>query len=173
MGTNSKENVGLWCACLCNLISSPIDFRYKFLGYSGFNFKVTHPLGVITTKLEQHCLWWLFRIPYRTYLKVVDLVLTQLEWLLSFSAYHNINILRKPHLMVLHLFTFTWFHLLKFLVVTPINKIPLLFIEGSKWDNRSHSRHRRKCLLDCFGGQLDANTRLSTGYAQNLPDNWD
>ena len=44
---------------------------------------------------------------------------------------------------------------------------------GSKWDNRSHSHHRRKCLLDCFGGQLDANTRISTGYAQNLPDHWD
>ena len=36
---------------------------------------------------------------------------------------------------------------------------------GSKWDNRSHSYHRRKCLLDCFGGQLDANTRISTGYS--------
>jgi hypothetical protein len=44
---------------------------------------------------------------------------------------------------------------------------------GSKWDNRSHSRHRRKCLLDCFGGQLDANTKISTGYAQNLPNHWD
>jgi hypothetical protein len=44
---------------------------------------------------------------------------------------------------------------------------------GSKWDNRSHSRHKRKCILDCFGGQLDANTRISTGYAQNLPDHWD
>ena len=31
--------------------------------------------------------------------------------------------------MVLHLFTFTLFHLLIFLVVTPINKIPLLFLE--------------------------------------------
>jgi hypothetical protein len=46
-------------------------------------------------------------------------------------------------------------------------------IVGSKWDNRSHSRHRRKCLLDCFGDQLDANTRISTGYAQNLPNHWD
>jgi hypothetical protein len=25
-------------------------------------------------------------------------------------------------------------------------------------------------LLDCSGGQLDANTRISPGYAQNLPD---
>jgi hypothetical protein len=44
---------------------------------------------------------------------------------------------------------------------------------GSKWDNRSHLRHRRKCLLDWFGGQLDANTRISTSYAQNFPDHWD
>jgi hypothetical protein len=55
------------------------------------------------------------------------------------------------------------------------SKMALTFqnVAGSKRDNRSHSRHRRKRLLDCFGGQLDANTRISTDYAQNLPDHWD
>jgi hypothetical protein len=46
-------------------------------------------------------------------------------------------------------------------------------MEGSKWDNKSYSRHRMKCLLDCFGGQLDANAKISTGYAQNVPDHWE
>jgi hypothetical protein len=61
--------------------------------------------------------------------------------------------------------------LTKWLYMSP----PFMFIIdfGSEWDNTSHSHHRRKCLLDCFGGQLDANTRISTGYAQNLPDHWD
>ena len=45
--------------------------------------------------------------------------------------------------------------------------------QGCKLGNRSHSCHRRKCLLDCFGGQLDENTTISTGYAQNLPNHWD
>ena len=49
----------------------------------------------------------------------------------------------------------------------------LSFVHWVQISNRSHSRHRRKCLLDCFGGQLDENTRISTGYAQNLPNHLD
>jgi hypothetical protein len=45
--------------------------------------------------------------------------------------------------------------------------------DGCKFGINSHSQHRRNCLMDCFGGQLDENTRISIGYAQNLPNHLD
>jgi hypothetical protein len=51
--------------------------------------------------------------------------------------------------------------------------LDLFSTEGCKFGIRSHSQHRRKCLMDCFGGQLDENTRISIGYAQNLPNHLD